>query len=299
MIDVAIVGGGPAGLTAAIYLRRFHRSCVVLDSGASRARWIPESNNCPGFPGGVSGVELLRRLRAQADEVSVSFHQARVERVVRVDGGFEVSAQEGSWRARRVMFATGLSDRLPGEWAEQAIARGALRLCPICDAYEVSDLRIGVFGRGAQIGAHARFLRAYSATVFALPCDGGDGGEEGARAREDGVHWLGRGDLHFDGERCLYSVPERTPVPFDTVYSYLGAETSAGIAAAAGVQLTEEGEIPVDRHQQTCLDGLYAIGDVVSGLNQIAVAVGQAAVAATHAHNHMPFVARTPMQRHP
>ncbi|MDH5835308.1 NAD(P)-binding protein, partial [Luteimonas kalidii] len=62
MFDVAVIGGGPAGLTAASYLQRFHRSCVVLDAGESRARWIPESNNCPGFPGGVSGEDLLSRL---------------------------------------------------------------------------------------------------------------------------------------------------------------------------------------------------------------------------------------------
>ena len=62
-VDVAIIGGGPAGLTATTYLRRFLRTVVVLDAGASRASHIPESHNCPGFPQGVAGDELLRRLR--------------------------------------------------------------------------------------------------------------------------------------------------------------------------------------------------------------------------------------------
>lgn len=64
--DAIVVGGGPAGLTAATYLRRFHRNCLVVDGGDSRARRIPQSHNCPGFPYGVSGVDLLQRMRRQA-----------------------------------------------------------------------------------------------------------------------------------------------------------------------------------------------------------------------------------------
>lgn len=294
MIDVIVVGGGPAGLTAATYLRRFHRSCLVLDAGESRARWIPESHNCPGFPQGVSGDELLRRMREQARGVAARIEQARVERIAHHDEAFEVSAQEQCWRSRRVILATGLRDRLPdGAWVEQAVARGALRLCAVCDAYEASDLRIGVYGPGAEVGAHALFLRAYSEHVYVLPTDQADAGDSGREARAAGVHWLaGGGVLDFDGRTCTYSPPGGEAVELDTVYPYLGCETAAGIAAAAGAQLTPEGQIVVDADQQTRLPGLYAIGDVVSGLNQISVAVGQAAIAATHAHNGLPRAAR-------
>ncbi len=288
MIDVAIVGGGPAGLTAANYLRRFHRSCLVLDSGKSRARWIPESNNCPGFPGGVSGDELLARLRRQAAAAEVPIETATVERIVRAsDGdGFVVHAGERSWRARMVMIATGLRDRLPGDWAEQAMSCGALRLCPICDAFEVSDRHIGVYGHGADIGSHARFLRTFSASVTALPLDGDDGGEEGAAARAEGVRWMDGGTLEFDDGRCVFRCNGKA-TPFDTVYCFLGFETSVPVDGLA-LERTRSGEIVVDRHQQTATRGLYAIGDIVGGLNQISVAVGQAAAAATHAHGQLP-----------
>jgi thioredoxin reductase (NADPH) len=285
MIDVAIVGGGPAGLTAAVYLRRFHRSCLVFDTGHSRARWIPESNNCPGFPGGISGPELLQRLRRQANKADVPIEQARVDRIARpVDGvGFSVEAGGRSWTARMVMIATGLRDRLPGEWAEDALACGALRLCPICDAFETSDARIGVFGDSDVVASHARFLRTYSDNVTALPREGAAAGEA---ARAAGVRWLGAGELEFDGRRCRYRSGE-DPVEFDTVYTFLGFTTSVPVD---GLAITRTGscEIAVDRNQQTDTPGLYAIGDIVGGLNQISVAVGQAAAAATHAHGRLP-----------
>lgn len=293
MIDVAIVGGGPAGLTAAVYLQRFHRSCVVLDSGQSRARWIPESNNCPGFPGGISGTDLLRRLHAQAAQAEVPIERVRVQRIAPAGDGFRVEAEGRTWSARMVFIATGLRDRLPGEWAEQALACGALRLCPICDAFEANDARIGVYGAAADIGSHARFLRTFSAEVWALPADEGDGGEDGQAAREAGVRWLGPGALLFDGERCSFRQGAEV-VGFDTVYSFLGCETSVPVDGLA-LTRTTTGEICVDRHQQTDTPGLYAIGDIVGGLNQISVAVGQAAAAATHAHGVLPAVPRAAM----
>ncbi|MGY0611681.1 MULTISPECIES: NAD(P)/FAD-dependent oxidoreductase [unclassified Luteimonas] len=303
MIDVIVVGGGPAGLTAATYLHRFHRSCLVLDAGESRARWIPESNNCPGFPHGVSGNELLRRMREQAGEVGLLTEQAMVDGIAPLDAGFQVTADRRRWRARKVILATGVTDRLPdGSWVAAAIASGALRLCSVCDAYEASDLVIGVHGPADAVGSHALFLLGYSDSVRVLPTDGGDGGDAGRKSREAGAEWLpGGGRLAFDGEKCSYVPPEGAPITLDTVYAYLGSDTSAGIAAAAGAVLTAEGGIIVDADQQTRLAGLYAIGDVVSGLNQISVAVGHAAIAATHAHNALPFVRRekqkTPLSR--
>ena len=294
MRDVVIVGGGPAGLTAACYLRRFHRDCLVLDAGDSRARWIPESNNCPGFPQGISGEGLLRRMREQAAAVGAPVAAAVVDAITPNGDGFEVRAGDRRWHARRVILATGVRDCLPDEpWVEAAVACHALRLCAVCDAYEASDQSIGVVGPSEDIGSHARFLRSYSAMVHALPLDPGDGGEAGRQSRDAGVRWLpGGGRLGFDGRRCTYAAPGGEPVAFDTVYAYFGSRTCAGMAEAAGATLDDGGEIIVDGDQQTRLEGLYAIGDVVSGLNQIAVAVGQAAVAATHAHNALPFAGR-------
>src|SRR5690606_41454988 len=77
-LDVLVIGGGPAGLTAATYLGRLHRRCLVVDAGDSRARWIPESNNCPGFTQGTARTELLERLRAQAESYGAVFEHGLV-----------------------------------------------------------------------------------------------------------------------------------------------------------------------------------------------------------------------------
>lgn len=90
MLDCVVIGGGPAGLTAATYLQRFHRDLLVLDSGASRARWIPTTHNCPGFPFGVAGPDLLDKLRAQAQAYDARIERERVDRLDRTAGGFEI-----------------------------------------------------------------------------------------------------------------------------------------------------------------------------------------------------------------
>ncbi|QCO66841.2 NAD(P)/FAD-dependent oxidoreductase [Luteimonas yindakuii] len=292
-VDVAIIGGGPAGLTAATYLRRFLRSCVVIDAGNSRARYIPESHNCPGFPQGVSGRDLLAKMRAQAGTFEADIVEARVERIEATGDGFRLSAGDRHWDARNVILATGLADRLPDvPWCEDAIACGALRLCAVCDAYEARDQHIGIHGPADGLVGHARFLRAYSPQVTLLPSDRDLADEDAAQAQELGVRVLpAGGTLEFDGERCHYRAADGTDEVFDTVYPYLGYEGHGDLLAGVGLD-ANEGDLRVDPHQQTRVPGLYAIGDIVSGLNQISVAFGQAAVAATHVHNNLPLLPR-------
>src|SRR3954468_14193465 len=136
--DAVVIGGGPAGLTAAIYLARYIRRVAVIDAGASRMTWIPVSHNVPGFPTGLPGTELLRRLRAQAETYGVAIQHGTVAAVDRNGSrGFEAVTHRGRLRARALLIATGVVDEVPAmPDLLTAIQRGTVRVCPICDAYE-------------------------------------------------------------------------------------------------------------------------------------------------------------------
>ncbi|MEO6154495.1 MAG: NAD(P)/FAD-dependent oxidoreductase [Thermomonas sp.] len=291
LLDCLIVGAGPAGLTAATYLARFHREFLVVDGGKSRARWIPESHNCPGFPFGVGGPELLTKLHAQATGYGACIEQGHIARLERNDDGFLATADDGRrWRARFVVLATGVVDVMPAMDGLQAgIESHAVRLCAVCDGYEASDHRIAVVAPVDDAIRHALFLRSFSRNVTVVRSEPGEPSEECARlAREAGVTVLGTAkSMRCEGNTCVVET-ESGEHHFDTLYPVLGSNAQSDLARAFGAELDDNSELVVDAHMLTSVDGLYAIGDVVSALNQISVAVGHAAIAATAIHNRLP-----------
>ncbi|MFN3451554.1 MAG: NAD(P)/FAD-dependent oxidoreductase, partial [Sphingorhabdus sp.] len=130
MHDCVIIGGGPAGLTAAIYLARFHLDIVVIDAGRSRALWIPTTHNHAGFPDGISGEELLRRMRDQATKYGTKIVQGRVGSITKNEDSFTLEYGHGVVEAKTVILATGVVNRrpaMPEELHERALAEGKLR----------------------------------------------------------------------------------------------------------------------------------------------------------------------------
>lgn len=290
--DSIVIGAGPGGLTAALYLNRFYRNVTVLDAGNSRARWIPRTHNCPGFPDGVSGDELLVRLRTQAEKYGTTVIRATASRLELADGGFRVTDTEGTqYHGRTVVLATGIKDELPPHsWMEEAIDCGAMRLCAICDGFEASDNNLAVYGPLQSAFKHAKFMRSYSAMVTLVQSDDA---EVDAKLRQSAEDWnivlMNKPrDLLFDGTRCSFIEATGERHDFDTIYPVLGSRSQATLAIKLGASVDKEDELVVTADQMTSVDGLYAIGDVVSALNQISVAVGHAAVAATTIHNTLP-----------
>lgn len=164
-LDCLVIGAGPAGLTAAIYLARFHRSIAVVDAGHSRAAMIPRTHNHAGYPGGIPGSELLQRMRDQAAEFGVQVCSGLIEKLERESNGFTAHGDDREWSARTILLATGVVNNRPKiapDIHDAAVARGLLRYCPICDGYEVTDQRVAVLGTGSHGFNEAVFLRMYS-----------------------------------------------------------------------------------------------------------------------------------------
>ena len=286
--EVLIVGAGPAGLTAATYLARFRRRVLVADGGAPRACWIPVSHNMPGFPQGITGDAILKRMTDQATEYGAVIEAGRVERLTRDGDGFIARINNREVGVRAVLMATGVVDHhpdLPG--VERAIERSLVRICPICDGYEAIDKAVAVIGDDDKGVREAAFLRTYSDRVTLIHIGPGD-----ALTGQDELERLGIelirapiDNVQLEGDRVTALSWGGTFRTFDLVYSALGTSANAELARALDARIGEDGRLFVDPHQATSVKGLYAAGDVVRGLNQIAVASAEAAVAATAIHN--------------
>jgi thioredoxin reductase (NADPH) len=293
LLDAIVIGAGPAGLTAGIYLGRFRRDFLLFDSGDSRASWIPTSHNHPGFPDGVGGIELLRRIQAQAERYGAVVRKAKVESLARDGENFRaVTGGEEVW-ARNVLLATGVSDNeppLPG--VEAAVRKGLIRICPICDGYEAMDQRLAVIGAAALGAREALFLKTYSDDITLIhvgaPADLPDPDRRALEAAGIDLVETSIDRVMLDNDRisALCFGPGE-PRRFDAVYSALGVEPRSELAVRIGARFDDGRRLYVDDHQQTSVAGLYAAGDLVRGLNQISTAQGEAAIAATAIHNRL------------
>ncbi|RUQ84514.1 NAD(P)/FAD-dependent oxidoreductase [Legionella septentrionalis] len=288
--DCIIIGGGPGGLTAAIYLARFRRKVVIYDANQSRALRIPVSHNYPAFPKGIAGEELLRRLKKQLSVYEVPIIYEPVQELKQLDAEkFYIASETSTQTARHIILATGVEDvepNLPN--VTNAVQCGLIRHCPICDGFEVIDKDIAVLGRGAMGLGEALFIRVYSPHITLITM-----GESPAWSRAElqkitqaGLKIITEDIVEINLSDCTHvTFKNGLTLRFDCIYSALGSVKNNKLVQHMEVK-QKDGCLIVDKHQQTSLKGLYAVGDIVSSLNQVCVAQGQAAIAATAIHNH-------------
>ena len=302
-LDCLVIGAGPAGLTAAIYLARFHLDILVVDSGKGRAATIPCTHNHAGYPDGISGKELIARMKEQAQLYGAKIIEGCVTRLHRDEEAelFEAEWGSGAIQARTVLLATGVTNRRPPmdeALHDDALTRGLIRYCPICDGYEVTDKRVGVLGSGKHGVAEAVFLRGYTADVTLIAPDKAlkvssvdrlaleragietvDGPAEAVAIAQDSIT-VDTAEGHFT---------------FDSVYPALGSDVHCQLADMVGAKLGDDGCVLVDAHMRSNIEGVYAAGDLVIGLDQISNAMGQGGVAATTIRNDL--AKETPLLR--
>jgi thioredoxin reductase (NADPH) len=294
-VDALVIGAGPAGLTAALYLTRFKRRVRVVHDGTARALWVPRTRNVPGFPDGIVGKKLIERMTDHALRYGAEIVFGRVAALKRATGHYRATLEDGAAiAARGVILATGVDTnlaRLDEGDHMTAVRDGVLRYCPICDGFEHRDERIAVLGSDLHGAAEAMFLRQFSRHVTLIPkwrVALSDAQRE-ELAQSDVIVLERHVERLVAHSRDIAVQMRGEPVArrFDILYPAFGSRPRNELAAALGLLAddADAGCMPFHAFSDGLLPGLYAAGDVVAGLDQISVAMGQGAMAATRLHN--------------
>jgi thioredoxin reductase (NADPH) len=269
-----------------VYLARYNRTAIIFDRGASRARLIPMSHNHPAFIG-ISGDELLRRLRQQTEFYRVGIEPVEVLRIEKRDKGFGVVLDGAEVGAATVLLATGLTDRKPQlSGIDAAEAAGLVRYCPVCDGYEARDRTVVVIGRVEDALPKARFLRSFTGSVAIAPLDQAT---PAAAELDHGIELLPTPcSVALAADRLVLGFADGSHRAVDCIYAACGCDVHSRLAVGLGAECDPVGTIRVNDRQQSSVAGLFAAGDVVSDLHQICIAEAHAAVAATAIHKLLP-----------
>ncbi|MFB6141498.1 MAG: NAD(P)/FAD-dependent oxidoreductase [Halosimplex sp.] len=314
--DVVVVGGGPAGTTAALYATRLGHRTALFEKEGGRHAAVSHVHNLYGVSEDVSGRELSAHAVAQLEEYGADYYLDPVTALLQegtdtADARFTVEAEQTTVTAERVVLATGFTDREPSVPDLREFTGRGLHYCLHCDGYGLGDSPAYVLGHGdhaARVAmillnftddidlllddrdpvwsdATERQLRAHpvdrvDTEVVGAFADGEDGGE---RAGERSEPWLG--GLEFaDG----------TDREYRGGFAMYGKEYNTALAEDLGCSLADDGAVAVDERFETSVDGLYAVGDLTHGQNQTVVAMGDGAKAGMAIHKDLRLFPRPP-----
>ena len=228
----------------------------------------------------------IHEARLWPESTSAKRRRKRARKIAAVTNGETLLASH-------VVIATGVVDvEPPLPNALEAVRRGLVRQCPICDGYEMIDRKLVVIGRGTLGLGEALFLRTYTPDITLVTLgDRLELSEDNRRRMEDaGIRAMETpvSEISLEGDRIARLVfADGGTLTFDAIYSALGTHPRADLAATLGLDLGADRRILTDGHQHTSIEGCYAAGDIVSGLNQIGVAMAQGEIAAVDIHNRL------------
>lgn len=293
--DIVIVGAGPAALTAAVYTTREEIETVLLEKGvigglAAITDWV---DNYPGFPEGISGLDLAQNLQQQAERFGAKIEFGEVTKIARKsDGTIMLTTTDGDYSAKAVLLATGSDHRKLGIPGEDTYYGRGVHYCATCDGAFYRDKHLVVVGGGNSAVQEALFLTRFASKIDLLV-------RSELRASDVLLRELEKSDKITvrkgmvpqkieGGETGVTHVVceqdgKTVRVDCDGVFVFIGLLPNTNFLKDSDVQLDDRGFIVTDNHLLTSVPGVFAAGDVRSGATmQIASAVGEGATAALH-----------------
>ena len=286
VFDCVIVGGGPAGLTAAVFLGRYLRKTLVVDAGdGGRNRAARGIHGFLGH-GEIAPADLRAAGRREAHAVGVEFLEARAESISRSVDCFEIATTKGTARARRVLLAYGIADELPDLERFDEFFGSSIFHCPDCDGYENRGKSIGVIGHGKSVAGLALELRQWSdrVTIFTDGEDREMDAEQISKLQAQGIAVVEDPISELAGkDGKLSGVQLRSGESFDceSIFFTLGTRRSCTLAEDAGCAIVDGGiDIEIGERGETSVEGIWAAGDLVAGSQLVIKASADGAIAA-------------------
>jgi thioredoxin reductase len=284
--DVLVVGGGPAGLSAATWLGRYRRRTLLVDAGEHRNRWVAEVHGLLGNDP-VGPAALLRRAHHDLQQYPhVTVEQDRVTALRGSQGCFVAELASGGppMSASRVVLATGVRDEFPDLAGFEDHYGADVFHCPTCEGFDARGRDVVVLGWGDHVPAFAIGLLDWAASVTVVT-DGPDHGisdPQRQRLTDLGIGFVeGRAESLVGDRGALRGLrlADGSGLPASMLFFSIGHQPTLGLADDLGCARTHEGVLQVDEHGQTTVPGVYAAGDITPGMQLVAVAVGKGTVA--------------------
>jgi thioredoxin reductase (NADPH) len=289
--EVIVVGGGPAGLSAALYLARYDRQVALFDAGQGRSTWHQVNHNYLGFPGGIPAKQLRERGYAQIGEYAqVTVLRHKIETLARDGDSFVASGQAGQWAARAVILCTGVIDHYPHFEGWDAYVGRSMFWCITCDGYACKGQKVVVAGNTDETASMAMQLTRLTDDVTLLT--NSDDFEISSRfvqrLKNAGVPIVRDKIDRAEGQDGLFEaliLRSGDRLPLEQLFSHQGATPQTALAEQLDVTLAGNGYILVDSEQKTSQPGVYAAGDVTRlHSHQITTAVHEGGAAASSAN---------------
>lgn len=287
MYEVIVVGGGPAGLSAALTLGNLRRSVLVLDAGEQRNLPSHAVHNYLGLEG-ISPRELLERGRAEARQAGAELRSGRVLDVRRGEDGFRVAVEgQPDLAASRIILATSLVDVMPDVDNLLPFYGTSVFHCPICDAATFADRPVVVISWGKNAASFTFELRHWTRDLTLVthgqPIDAG----ERARLERQGVQVRTDRVARLEGENGRVSavvLADGSAVRCDGVFFNVAHRPRNELALGLGCEVTPEGYVKINERYQTTVPNAYAAGDITTREEAVADAVAEGLIAATNIH---------------